>query len=350
MDFFSGSVPRKLIPFRLRMSGEHGEKITQGNSASSSGANLTGEKIPPPGESALTNNPEQNPLSQSSNSSGEDVNQYASNFLNRHSFVCDNLPNPPSKNVSLNLSSSPIISGKSRKSRNLFGELPVDIWTCPRTSSPKSTPRLPVPPPTKWSISASFFRDTDSDVISLGECTNLPVTSLPKMDTYYGVKATIGESGLSVLYKGDTAGKRYLDSGGSDNDTDQFSLGRPQETQYLNSLDPYPELRRLTGPSRSLLKRYFEENVPVSLSKDHTTVAFSQDQVYNLIRVACDETAHTSFEMMTGLLRKASELPGKFPSNPSTSASRTKPRGRSLTPARQFSDATSDEGGGGIGR
>ena len=62
---------------------------------------------------------------------------------------------------------------------------------------------------------------------------------------------------LDCLCSGDTAGKRYLDSGASDNDADQSSLGFQQGTQYLNSLDPYPELRRLTGPSRSLLKRYY---------------------------------------------------------------------------------------------
>ena len=74
----------------------------------------------------------------------------------------------------------------------------------------------------------------------------------------------------------------------------------------LNSVDPYPHLRRPTGPSCSSLNKYFEQNHAMVLSKDHTTVAFNEYQVYNLIRVACDETAHASFEMMTGLLQQAS--------------------------------------------
>ena len=77
----------------------------------------------------------------------------------------------------------------------------------------------------------------------------------------------------------------------------------------MNSVDPFPHLRRFSDPSRSLLNTYFEQNVPIELSKDHTTVASSEDQVYNLIRVACDESAHATFEMMSSLLQRASRLP-----------------------------------------
>ena len=56
-----------------------------------------------------------------------------------------------------------------------------------------------------------------------------------------------------------------------------------------------------------MLKKYFDKNPAVTLSKDHTSVAFSEDQVYNLIRIACDEAAHASFEMMNGLLQRASQ-------------------------------------------
>ena len=81
------------------------------------------------------------------------------------------------------------------------------------------------------------------------------------------------------------------------------------ENQGPYFLDPYPHLRRgLSGPRRSLLKTYFEKNPPATLSKDHTTVAFSEDQVYTLMIVACDETAHASVEMMSGLFQRASRL------------------------------------------
>ena len=76
--------------------------------------------------------------------------------------------------------------------------------------------------------------------------------------------------------------------------------------KVLNSLHAFPYLRRLSGPSCTLLNKYFGKNTPVTLSKDHTTVAFSEDRTYYLIRVACDETAHTPFEMMSGLLQRAS--------------------------------------------
>ena len=76
-----------------------------------------------------------------------------------------------------------------------------------------------------------------------------------------------------------------------DTDNSETGQARPRGIQgktVLNTLDPFPLLRRLSGPSWSLLQNYFDTNIPVELSKDHTTVAFSEDQVYNLIRVACD--------------------------------------------------------------
>ena len=79
----------------------------------------------------------------------------------------------------------------------------------------------------------------------------------------------------------------------------------------------------------------------MELPTDHTTVASSEDQVYNLIRVACDEIAHASFEMTTSILQRASRLSGggKIPDNyyPSFRAGRA----RAATPI-PFVDGSSD--------
>ena len=80
----------------------------------------------------------------------------------------------------------------------------------------------------------------------------------------------------------------------------------------------------------------------MALPTDHTTVAFSEDQVYNLIRVACDETAHASFEMMTRLLQRASRLSGggKTPKNHDLSFRAW--RARAATPIPSVSGSSDD--------
>ena len=116
-----------------------------------------------------------------------------------------------------------------------------------------------------------------------------------------------GESFFAVLHEPHQLRGEVGDYYAESTDGDQAGTSRDCNT-VLNSLGPIHHLRRLSGPSRSLLKKYFETNPPVNLSTDHTTVAFSEDQVYNLIRVACHETAHAFFDMMNGLLHRASRL------------------------------------------
>ena len=142
--------------------------------------------------------------------------------------------------------------------------------------------------------------DNDSDVLSLWDFAKNRSPRRLFPDSESGEAAETGEPCFTVLHRPHQL-RGQLD--------DQISDGsEPRGDPALNSLDPFPHSRRLSGPSRSLLKKYFDENVPVELAKDHTTVAFSEDQVYNLIRVACDETVHASFEMMNGLLQRASPL------------------------------------------
>ena len=78
-------------------------------------------------------------------------------------------------------------------------------------------------------------------------------------------------------------------------DGSQTDVENLRGNPLLHSLDPFPLLTRLSGPSRSLLKKYFDQSHPVNLPKDHTTVAFREDQMYNLIRVACDEIGSRHF-------------------------------------------------------
>ena len=102
---------------------------------------------------------------------------------------------------------------------------------------------------------------------------------------------------------------------------------------------PHPELRELSGRSRAILKQYFDEDATtVSLPLGHRTVAFTEPQVYYLLRVLTDETLQMSYttmeKMVLGAVRGA----------PVTAESRTdhfKIRHRAQTPhSRDFSDVS----------
>ena len=174
------------------------------------------------------------------------------------------------------------------------------------------------------------FVDSDSDVISLGECIRLPPPKQLFTETQGIPTVSNGESCFAVLHQSKFHSSHLEDLATGTVETGPSGKEENQGPIWLNSYDPYPHLRRPSGPSRSFFKTYFEKNPPTTLSKDHTTVAFSEDQVYNLIRVACDETAHASFEMMSGLLQRASRLPA----SPNVSSSHTKtPRHSEFRPA-----------------
>ena len=102
---------------------------------------------------------------------------------------------------------------------------------------------------------------------------------------------------------------------------------------------PHPELRGLSGRSRAILKQYFDEDATtVSLPLGHRTVAFTEPQVYHLLRVLTDETLQMSYttieKMVLGAVRVA----------PVTAESHTdhfKIRHRAQTPhPRDFSDVS----------
>ena len=54
----------------------------------------------------------------------------------------------------------------------------------------------------------------------------------------------------------------------------------------------------LSGRSRAILKEYFDESPATRLPVGHTTVSFTEPQVYHLLRVLTDETLSRSFSTM----------------------------------------------------
>ena len=100
------------------------------------------------------------------------------------------------------------------------------------------------------------------------------------------------------------------------------------------------EPRDLSGRSRAILKKYFDEDAAiVSLPLGHRTVAFTEPQVYHLLRVLTNETLQMSYttmkKMVLGAVRGA----------PVTAESRTdhfKIRNRAQTPHPRHLSESSD--------
>ena len=113
--------------------------------------------------------------------------------------------------------------------------------------------------------------------------------------------------------------------------------GSTAESRPTTAGPSHPELRELSIRSRAILKQYFDEDATtVSLPLGHRTVAFTEPQIYHLLRVLTDETLQMSYttmeKMVLGAVRGA----------PVTAESRTdhfKIRRRAQTPhPRDLSD------------
>ena len=98
----------------------------------------------------------------------------------------------------------------------------------------------------------------------------------------------------------------------------------------------------LSGSARAILKTYFEETNAIKLPRVHPTVptvAFTEPQVYHLLRVLIDETLRMSYSTMERMVLDAVE--GK----PTTAQSRSdhvRKRTRASTPFRDSESDSSD--------
>ena len=74
---------------------------------------------------------------------------------------------------------------------------------------------------------------------------------------------------------------------------DSMGPGKPS-----GSRGPDDHLPELTGRSRAILKTYFADAKPFTRPLGHPTVAFSEAQMYHLLRVLSDETLRLSYSTM----------------------------------------------------
>ena len=125
---------------------------------------------------------------------------------------------------------------------------------------------------------------------------------------------------------------------GSDTELDDY-INNPLRTPTVGASQQEEPLRELSGRSRAILKQYFDTEDPYTFPVGHRTVAFTEPQIYHLLRVLTDEainmTCTTMEQMVIGAVR------GK----PATAPSRTGQfRSRAQSPRPQQVGSTSSEG------
>ena len=116
---------------------------------------------------------------------------------------------------------------------------------------------------------------------------------------------------------------------GEESSTETFAH-IPDPSRPSTSASHDTTIRELSGRSKAILKQYFDEDATtISFPLGHRTVAFTEPQVYLLLRVLTDETLKMSYEA------KERMVIGAVKGAPVTSESRTghfKLRRRAQTP------------------
>ena len=117
-------------------------------------------------------------------------------------------------------------------------------------SGPQLTISVDEPPvPSNAAVLRNLLGDSDSDVLSLGEITKLPSPRPLFPETEDNPVAASGESCFRVLHELHQLRGQVGDYYAESTDGDQAGTSKNYNT-VLNSLDSFPHLRRLTGPSQ----------------------------------------------------------------------------------------------------
>ena len=359
MDFFQGSMPPKFIPFCLDKQQPRNLQISGPSKV------VPDEAInqqPRPDDSG------KQPDSPSSGSSEFDVNAYATAKVKLLEKVQPSLkesdeqvdPNsspksPENQDPDLNKQHPIQPPGQARASTPIknvcFAEQATGL-TSLESALKVVTPikgRLPElqligSSPSQCDI-ASFLQPED-DTVSLGsDAPPLPKEKIVPTfhtDVSEGERTTQSSSQPGCSYSVQSAAQPR--GGGITGSEEQGSDTLVKDSAVVSdNKSQVPDTRELSGRSRGILKRYFEETPPFSLPMGHPTVAFSEPQLYHLLRVLTDETVNLSFTTMEKLVIEA--VKGK----PATAQSRTdhfRIKGKTQSLSQPLSVDSSEEGSG----
>ena len=202
---------------------------------------------------------------------------------------------------------------------------------------------MPVIDPAAEVSAASFLRTETDDGSSSCDAPKLPTveTKVRFLDDSTGAEETDDTSsqvsgpllygfvplGTTIKWMGEESSAETI---AHIPDPSQPSTSAPHDTT----------IRELSGRSRAILKQYVEEDATtISFPLGHRTVAFTEPQVYHLLRVLTDETLKMSYEAMERMVI------GAVKGAPVTSESRTghsKHRRRAQTPGPGQKEDSSD--------
>ena len=157
---------------------------------------------------------------------------------------------------------------------------------------------------------ASFLQIETDESSSLCDVPKLP-TGTPKV-RWLGDETGTEEAGDTSSQASAPQLYAYLPIG---NVADTVGEGSSTDSMRPStSAAQDPKIRELSGRSRAILKQYFDDDAStITFPLGHRTVAFTEPQIYHLLRVLTDETLKMSYstmeQMVIGAVRGAPSLP-----------------------------------------
>ena len=210
------------------------------------------------------------------------------------------------------------------------------------TITPSSMTILPELLPTNVTpaemSAASFLQIETDESSSLCDVPKLP-TGTPKV-RWLGNETGTEEAGDTSSQASAPQLYAYLpignvaDTAGEGSSTDTFAA-IPDSMRPSTSAAQDPKIRELSGRSRAILKQYFDDDAStITFPLGHRTVAFTEPQIYHLLRVLTDETLKMSYstmeQMVIGAVRGA-----PVTSSPRTDHFKIRPRAQTPGPGLQ---------------
>ena len=356
MDFFQGSTPPNFISFCLVNSSE-GEPQTQPQTSSDIPVETVSTTIVPTTSSTVCRpvpSPTPFPPIRTHGTSTDSAGRITST-----SNTDENLQPPEEAQPSV--PQQPPLFRTSTPTQDLANtatglsltqlETALTVAPSSRTTLPEL---LPVVTSTNEISAVSFLQTETDDGSSTCDAPRLPTGEIKVryLDDSTGAEETGDTSSqasgqpLYGFVPISTAGERR----GEESSSETFAHF-PDPSQPGTSVPHDSAIRELSGRSRAILKQYFDEDAStISFPLGHRTVAFTEPQVYHLLRVLTDETLKMSYETMERMVI------GAVKGAPITSESKTghfKLRRRAQTPGpgqqRDSSDSSQDTSHFGFG-
>ena len=229
--------------------------------------------------------------------------------------------NEPQTSTLLFQTSTPTKNLSSESAGLDLSQLEAGLTIAPSTQT--ELPELLTTYGTSANMSAASFLQHETDEgSSVCDAPKLPtgVTDVVYLDDVTGTEEagdTSSQASGPALYSFQPVGNVAETAGESSVDT---PIHRPDNMRPSTSTSAGQDsgVRELSGRSRAILKQYFDQDATtINFPLGHRTVAFTEPQVYHLLRVLTDETLKMSFtameQMVIGAVRGA----------PVTSSSRT---------------------------